>query len=241
MKLLLLLLLSTSCFAGNYCHKIRVAVVDTGLDLEDPRFKDHLCKTDHKDFTGTGIRDVNGHGTHIAGIIQQYAKDSNYCLLIYKYYLESASGKQNLDNEVRALEEATKNKVDIVNFSGGGPESSETEYDVIDQNPQITFVVAAGNEHENIDLPGNGYYPASYDLDNIVSVGNIDKYGVKTKSSNWGSRIVWENGENVFSTIPCRIYRSKLACNAYMSGTSMSTAVWTGKLVDKLSKSCNSR
>ena len=60
-----------------------VAVIDTGIDAQ--AFNRHvLCKTGHKDFTGTGIQDRHGHGTHISGLIDQYAKsiflgkDKNY-------------------------------------------------------------------------------------------------------------------------------------------------------------------
>ena len=216
------------------CKQIRVAVIDSGLDLKDSRFTNYLCKSGHKDFTGEGFKDFFVHGTHVAGLILQNAGDANYCLLIYKYYSIHASGKQNLSREISSIKYAIKNEATVVNFSGGGSEFSEEEYDLIRNNPQVTFVVAAGNEHQDLDVPGNEYYPASYGLTNIVLVGNLDKDNRKSPSSNWGSHVVWEIGSNVFSTLPN-------GREGYMSGTSMATAVRTGKLVDKLSKSCEYR
>ena len=46
---------------------VRVAILDTGVDRDHPDLEGAIVAT--KDFTGQGIRDVNGHGTHCAGII----------------------------------------------------------------------------------------------------------------------------------------------------------------------------
>ena len=48
---------------------LRVAVIDTGLDLSDKRFSSRLCKEGHEDFTHTTIEDKSGHGTHVVGLI----------------------------------------------------------------------------------------------------------------------------------------------------------------------------
>ena len=85
---------------------LRVAIVDTGLDLSDERFSEHLCPEGHKDFSASGIKDTVGHGTFIAGLIQKYAGKGNYCFLVYKYYSENAPGFVNVENEVSALREA---------------------------------------------------------------------------------------------------------------------------------------
>lgn len=213
-------------------HQTRVAILDSGLDLSDPRFTTHLCPSGHKNFVPTEkIDDIQGHGTHIAGIIKKFANKSNYCLLIYKYYSDSANGSQNMSREVAALQEAIKNKADIVNLSGGGPEFDEDEYSIIKNNPQVTFVVAAGNKSKNLDIPGNEYYPASYWLKNEFIVGAGDY-----SESNYGSKVLHEPGFEVLSTLPYTVEPSGMG---YVSGSSMSTARYTGKLVDKLSQMCD--
>jgi hypothetical protein len=99
-SIICLILYSMIAIAGP-SHKIVVAVVDTGLDPELMN-DSSICPDGHKDFTGQGLQDINGHGTHISYLIDQYAKNfillkdgdssklksikSNYCQIILKYY-----------------------------------------------------------------------------------------------------------------------------------------------------------
>jgi thermitase len=218
--------------ANHSCSKsLRVAIVDTGLDLNDPRFKGHICPTGHKNFVSNeSLEDLNGHGTFVAGLIQQYAGDANYCLLIYKYY-KDYEDHENINRENQSLQEAIDNGADIVNFSGGGSGFNEKEFLIIKNNPDVTFVVAAGNEHQNLDLPENKYYPASYWLKNEVVVENIDKSGILAPSSNYSKKAQKEVGVDVLSYFPNNGVGT-------LTGTSMSTAIKTGKLVDSMLKSC---
>ena len=203
----------------------RVAVLDSGLDLSDTRFKNILCHEYHYDFTKEGLFDRIGHGTHIVGLIQQYAKNSNYCLIIIKYARNTGSNKPAY---LLALKRAIELKVDIVNLSGGGVGLLKEEMNLIKNNPKIKFIVCAGNEHE--DITENKYYPASYGFKNIITVGSIDNIGRISMTSNYGSLVdVWEVGENVISTLPG--YRMGM-----MSGTSMSTAIHTGKYIRNLNE-----
>lgn len=225
----LLIFSSTFTTATNKSSKmIKIAVIDTGLDLTDPRFERHLCKTGHKNFVeDETINDYDSHGTHIAGIVQQYAENSNYCMLIYKYYKHYS--ETNGKREIMAIQEAINNNADVVNFSGGGSSFSEEEYTLIKFHPETIFVVAAGNDGKNLDIPGNEYYPASLFLPNERVVSSIDTNGVKSETSSWSKNSYWEVGQNVVSYIP----NGK---RGRMSGTSMSTAKFSGNLVAKMSK-----
>ncbi len=227
MKYLILLLLSFPAFAQN--HKtIKVAVVDTGLDLSDPRVSSHLCKSGHKDFTGEGIRDTIGHGTFVTGLIVQYAKNSNYCLLIYKIYAKNGDGMEALERESVAFKEAIKNGASIINFSGGGPVENLKEYLTIKDNPDTIFVVAAGNNGKDLDLMENAFYPASYFRQNEIVVGGVNRDNNRVYSSNYGSQVkVTELGEDVLSITPD-------GRTARESGTSFSTAIHTGKLIREM-------
>lgn len=228
---------STACQAKpNICHQTRVAIIDTGLDLKDERFKNKLCKKGHKNFVPEEVfADYIEHGTHVAGSIVEHSGDAYYCILIFKAFARKATGVENTFREYEGIKEAIKQGADIVNISAGGPDFNISEYKIIENNPQVTFVVAAGNESSNIDLFENFYYPASYGLPNIVSVGNIDYQGKRVPSSNYGTTVkAWEIGLNVYSTLP----GDRMG---YKTGTSMSTAIHTGKLVDKMSKECHNQ
>jgi thermitase len=224
-----LLLLSTISLAKDRHEIIKVGIVDTGLDLNDPRFVPYLCDGGHRDFTGHGLDDYESHGTHVAGLIKLYAGEGNYCLLIYKFFhsLET-TGKDALMNEISAFREAIVNGATVINFSGGGGEYNENECDIIRNNPGVTFVVAAGNESKNIETKEGQFFPASCFEKNEHIVGNTDIFGLAVSSSNWANRkIDWEIGQDQVSTLP----HGKMGTK---SGTSMSAAIKTGKLIRKM-------
>lgn len=206
----------------------RIGLIDSGLNLLDTRLTAHICPRGHHDFTGEGLSDTNGHGTAMAGLIEQYAGKADYCLVIYKYYSVVSSGPVNLKHEVEALIQAGEDKVQIVNISSSGPDFSEDEYLAMKNNTAATFVVAAGNEGRDIDIQGNESYPACYYLENEIVVENVDESNQRASSSNYGKKIkTVEMGINV----PVLAIGSGYSL---MTGTSVSTAIHTGKLVRKV-------
>lgn len=233
---LLLLTILSSTSEAKYCPQIKIAIVDTGLDLTDPRFKNHICETGHKNFIkDQTLDDIHGHGTHVAGLIQKYAGRGNYCFLIYKYYSDANLGFVNLNNEVDAFQEAIDNGANIVNFSGGGAEFSEEEFLIMKSHPEVLFMVSAGNEHANMDISEHYFYPAAYNLKNEIVVGSISWDHIRSDFSNYGKVVKnVEVGENVISYLPHNKKGS-------MSGTSQATAIKTGKVVAKLLHMCHSK
>ncbi len=215
---------------------IVIAVVDTGFDFKSSwnrskMPKPKVCKTGHKDFTGRGIADVHGHGTHISGLIAKYAEDSDYCLVFFKFFhtMKTHSSKSTATN--RAFQRAIDLKVDVINFSGGGIERLDAECLLIKKalDMGIVVVAAAGNEASNINsIP---YYPAMCDP-RVVAVANVKKDGTYEDTSNFttkapGAVVLQEEvGENVLSLHPDNQV-------AVMSGTSQAAAIRTGKIVKK--------
>jgi subtilisin family serine protease len=177
------------------------------------------------------ISDNHGHGSHIAGIIG--AEGGNrvgisgvspkVSLMILKYYDPKAPGVNNLRNTVRAIRYATRMGARIINYSGGGLEQSASERQAIEeaQRRGVLFVAAAGNEQSNSDQ--KPYYPADYDLDNILSVTAIDQSQQVLSSSNFGRQSVdiAAPGFEIYSTMPRGQY-------GLMTGTSQATAFATG-------------
>lgn len=204
---------------------IKVAVLDTGLNVEDPRFAKSLCKTGHKSYNGDKLNDRIGHGTHVAGIIQEYAKGVNYCLIIYKVFQDSPNNSVT-DNTIDAIKNAVSQGVSIINMSFGGISFSKQEKAVMAEASDTLFVAAAGND--GADLGGGyHYYPASYALPNVLVVGALGASGEALAISNYGAPVkYWEQGEAI-STLPNNYWGLKV-------GTSMAAAVKTGKLIKEL-------
>jgi subtilisin family serine protease len=63
-------LLATRVDSSTFSGKgITVAVLDTGIDIDHPAFKDKKGVIKQEDFTGEGGGDQHGHGTHCAGTV----------------------------------------------------------------------------------------------------------------------------------------------------------------------------
>lgn len=174
--------------------------------------------------------DAHGHGTHVTGIIAAKAANgfgsTGVCpkvtVMSLRYYESSLMGYNNLNNTVRAIQYAVKMGAHIINYSGGGydPSPSERKAIVEAQAVGVLFIAAAGNEGRNNNrIP---YYPASYGLDNIISVASVNKQNELADSSNYGKIVhVAAPGIMIISTLPDNRF-------GIMSGTSQATAFVTG-------------
>lgn len=177
------------------------------------------------------VSDAHGHGTHIAGIIGAKALDGSSAigvaphvsLMILKYYDTDASGADNLRNTINAIRYAVTMGADIINYSGGGVIRSQEEEETLRwaSKKGVLVIAAAGNEGMNSDF--FHFYPADYDLPNIISVGAIDRNEELLRMSNYGASTVdvVAPGKNIYSTLP-------QGQHGYMSGTSQATAFVTG-------------
>jgi thermitase len=238
-----------------------VAVIDTGIDPNHPDLKPNLWKAPAEagrpssgnvygwDFVTKSANpvDVHGHGTHIAGIIGAIANPNTGTagvsqqvqIMPVRYYSESAPGSVNLSNTIKALHYAIDNGAKIINYSGGGPEYSEEEFQAMKkaQDKGVLIVAAAGNDHHDTDAEENRYYPAAYSLKglkNIITVASIDSNNKLLPSSNWGTKSVdvAAPGEGILSTLPNGRYGK-------MTGTSQATAFVSGIAALLLSKNPN--
>jgi len=197
--------------------KIKIAVIDTGLDFKNTNIQ--ICDTGHADFTGNGMNDVNGHGSNVSAIIDEYAKDAPHCQIIIKYF-----NKDTSYDFVTALAYAIKLKPDIINVSSTGTDPSDEERIIVKTalNKHILIVAAAGNEGQNLDVKCN-YYPICYD--GVIGVGNLLNPFRRNPTSNYGKKLIWEIGTNIN------------AGGKTLSGTSQSTAKISGKMIYQIYKS----
>ncbi len=216
---------------------IIVAVIDTGINANHPFIKNNIYvingtvdKYNYGVDFSTYAKNINmpndshGHGTHVAGIIKSVFPEVR--LLALKYYNSKASGQANLNSTIKALEYAVDHNVDIINYSGGGPEPSMDELRILKKAEQkgILIIAAAGNEESNIDKKGNAYYPASYGLSNIITVTAHNSSIKLLKSSNYGRK-------NVDVSAPGHRIKSASKGTSraeYLTGTSQATAFVSG-------------
>lgn len=177
------------------------------------------------------LTDNHGHGTHISGIIGAEAGNGkgisgispHVSIMTAKYYDPKVPNTDNLRNTINSIRYCIQMGAHIINYSGGGTEYSQEEKNAIMEAEKkgILFVAAAGNERSNSDL--HHYYPADYDLKNIISVTAIDPSTQVLPSSNYGIETVdlAAPGQNILSTLPGNSYGP-------MTGTSQATAFVSG-------------
>jgi len=203
---------------------IKVAVLDTGIDIDHQDLKDAIIAT--KDFTGQGIEDKSGHGTHCAGIIGARLNNVGFigvapkCKLVIGKVLGN-DGSGSYDWIARAVHWASAiEKVDIISMSLGGPASTPQFYTAIHNALArgTSFVVAAGNEG-SIFQNSIGY-PGKYG--SVITIASHDHNGNRSGFSSCGGEIDFmAPGSDIWSTYKNGGYAS-------LSGTSMATPFVAG-------------
>jgi hypothetical protein len=77
----------------------------------------------------------------------------------------------------------------------------EALYRAMQNSPDILFVNAAGNDND--DVAFEDYYPAAFDLPNLLVVGAVDRAGDVTSFTSFGATVhVYANGYEVESFLP---------------------------------------
>ena len=190
-----------------------VAVIDSGLDKNHPDLADNLVTGYDFVDDDNEPEDLNGHGTHVAGIIGAVSNNArgvtgvSWNVKIMPLKALDKSGEGNTFDVVDAIAFAASNNAKIINMSFNGSAYSQTFYNSIKACPDILFIAAAGNDGAQAIGDNNDvipFYPASFDLPNIISVTSTDQNDNLSRFSNSGLKSVdiAAPGENIVSTIP---------------------------------------
>lgn len=199
-----------------------------GIDGDGNGFVDDLTGWDYVDNDANPI-DVWGHGTHVAGIIGARANNGlgiagvNWNVrLIPERFIGSVG---SIADMIEAIQHAVTQGASVINASWGTFVADLALKDAIQWAGEnsVVFVAAAGNHSKNNDVLSSAYYPASFDLPNLISVASIDVDGTLSDFSNYGPNTVSlaAPGAEILSTWLNGSYLNH-------SGTSMATPHVTG-------------
>ena len=102
--------------------EVDVAVLDTGVDQTHPELAANFGT--QQDFTGEGLGDLNGHGTHCAGVVASNGATFRGVAtgaVIHDYKLLNQFGSGNAPNCVSAIQQAVADGMDVLSNSWASP------------------------------------------------------------------------------------------------------------------------
>jgi len=228
----------TACFAGevlpwgvdrvdaelvhpsNKGTGVKVAILDTGIDLDHP---DMAVAGDVTFVTGTTSGDDdNGHGTLVAGIVAALDNDIGVIGVapeasLYAVKVLNQNGDTVPSSVLSGLEWSLDNNMQVMNLSFGGMlEMPIVIKDALNNaySAGIVIVAGAGNGGNASGTGDNIWSPARYAP--VIAVGAADQQDIRYSSSSTGYTLeLMAPGVSIYSTTMGGDY-------GYITGTSAS-------------------
>jgi Subtilisin-like serine proteases len=197
---------------------IKVAVLDTGMDLGHPDFAGRTFVT--QTFVGQPVQDLHSHGTHCIGTAcgpkappgntPRYGIGFRTTIFVGKVL--SNSGGSVGGSVLAGMNWAVANRCAVISMSLEGPGGPYAPYTTAGQsalNNGCLMIAAAGNEASPTGSPANS--------PTIMSVASLDQNLSPSSFSNFGKIEIAGPGRDVFSSVP------RPTRYGIKSGTSMAT------------------
>lgn len=204
---------------------VKVAILDTGIDRSHEDLSSNVIGG-YSVFTDDANKDPfydgSSHGTHVAGTVVALNNTLGvlgiaYSAELYSVKVLNNDGSGSYAGIAQGIEWAVENKMDIINMSLGGSQSSS----ILEQWCQIAYdsgilvIAAAGNNGRRNGQGDTVGYPAKYD--SVIAVAAIDQSNNRASFSSHGPAVeLSAPGVEILSTTPGNLYSS-------YNGTSMAS------------------
>lgn len=197
---------------------MKVAVLDTGMDLRHPDFAGRPIVS--RQFVGQPVQDLHSHGTHCTGsacgpkapfgITPRYGVAFRASIFIGKVL--SNTGSSVAGSVLNGMNWAIANRCTVISMSLGSQAGPQPYYTAAGQaalHNGLLIVAAAGNAGSFTGAPANS--------PTIMSVASLDRSLAPSSFSNFGKIEIAAPGRDVFSSVP------RPTRYGIKSGTSMAT------------------
>jgi subtilisin family serine protease len=226
----------TAWQAGFRGDGVKVAVLDTGYDANHPDLKSIVDAT--AGFTGEGVKDTVGHGTHVASTIAgsgaasqgRYKGVAPGAHLLIGKVLGEFGGRE--DWIINGMQWAVQQGAKVINMSLGGAVNDGTDLmsqtvNQLSESSGVLFVIAAGNSGARATVGSPGAADRALTVANVTKSDQLSTsssqgprvgdFGLKPEIAAPGTDIVAARAEGTFTEFSVNEYYTKI------SGTSMAT------------------
>jgi subtilisin family serine protease len=230
-----------------------VAILDTGVRYTHEDLAANIWTNSIDGSHGTNAvagttdsNDDNGHGTLMAGVMGAVGNNAKgltgvaWRMQIMGCKCFSSSGAGSDSGIIGCIDFARANGAHIISASFDGPGFSESMSNAIfsARTAGVIFVASVGNNSVNIDVSPR--YPASYGIDNVVSVAYTTRNDALGTFSNYGATNadLAAPGDQLYSTYSASdtSYYPPTGLPINLAGTSFAAAYVSGALALMLAK-----
>lgn len=173
---------------------VRVGMIDSGVNYQLPEINTRLARTEEGALVGYDFWDMDSlpfdanvvgegfnvqrHGTRTASIVLREAPGTQ--LVPYRY------PRPDMERMAELVAHAVDNNVAILGMPLGSQSLDDWKafQRAAEANPQLLFVVSAGNNGRNIE--NEPVYPAALDINNVLVVTSADDFVRPAQRTNWG-------------------------------------------------------
>lgn len=206
-------------------HRIKIAVIDTGVDFSHPDLKHSLTRGINLVHRNILPYDDNGHGTHISGTIaaangQQGMIGVAPRSVVYPVKAFDHNGSAFVSDIILAIDWCVRTNINIINMSFGMQTRNRALLDIVSKANQAGVIIVASSGNDGKRRTAD--YPARYPQ--TISVGATDRNRRVPAFSNRGQFVdIYAPGDKIVSAWLQGRYHE-------MSGTSMATSHISGAI-----------
>ncbi|AYE53782.1 S8 family peptidase (plasmid) [Priestia megaterium NCT-2] len=216
-----MLLRDEKLYKGN---SIKVGILDTGIDYNNKelRIQDGVSTINDTN----NYMDYNGHGTHVAGIIESVTAHKNNSVGIspsvqlFAIKALNDKGDAKASSVIAGVQWAIDHHIDVLNMSIGSEINSKGIRNILEKAYKSGMFIVAPVGNNGYSIKSNITYPAKYDI--VFSVGSVNNKLKRSAFSSMGSELdIVAPGEKIYGP-------SLNNSHTYETGTSMASPYVAG-------------